>query len=220
MKHLKKFNESKSDYYTVTNGIADKVIDFNISNFNIIKSRLRSHIKCELMKHKDIFDYVLIQGSAARFEIFEGDDEWFYVSMRSLDMMGNPHHVLYFTCDQLDGLFKLLEDKDIANIRRIDLNSVEISSDNLKEIKSKIVPNGWFWRLRDVTSYHYWYKVDRCEWVVKGGTYLSAGINSGYVADIFQLKDNTFIVFSHRNGNPHECKNIDEVVNTLNSLSK
>ena len=35
MKHLKKFNESKSDYYTVTNGIADKVIDFNISNFNI-----------------------------------------------------------------------------------------------------------------------------------------------------------------------------------------
>lgn len=34
MKYLKKFNENKSDYYTISDGRANNVKDFNVSNFN------------------------------------------------------------------------------------------------------------------------------------------------------------------------------------------
>jgi hypothetical protein len=220
MKYLKKFNESKSDeFYIKTNGAVTELKDFSESNFNIIKGRLKSNIKCDFIKGlKDWFDHIKLADANFIIKIFEADDEWFFVDVTYISIHG--HNTQYYKCDQMDGLLKLLENLHTINLKQEQLDVVEITDESLKELKSILVPKGWFWTLRKVSNFKYWYKTDTSEWTLNS-IYLTVGKKSGYVGDIFQLQDGTFAIFNLATREyPYLCKDIKEVVDTLENMSK
>ena len=113
MIHLKRFNESKEDYYKE---VGDEWYDFvgiNISDkiFAKIESLLdedKYTLKLSDCANDDGSEFygidILDERNNIFVEIFQADDDWFWVSI-----LGSH----YYKCDQDTGLIMLLKDKGI-----------------------------------------------------------------------------------------------------------
>jgi hypothetical protein len=129
MRHLKVFNENNSDQFYTEIGkpsearfanAAIDAIDFNVYNFNLIKNHLKPDVKIKLLKkllltefdkiYVPATDLVKIITKNISIDIYETDDEWFYVVYNHVS---TP--IKYYKCDQIEGVLKLLKDKNIAN---------------------------------------------------------------------------------------------------------
>jgi len=120
MKHLKTYNENNSDqFYTEIDKPSEiDAINFNISNFNLIKNHLKPDVRIKLSINYRVNSYhvkfltelVKIITKNITIDIYETDDEWFYVVYNHVS---TP--IKYYKCDQIDGVLKLLKDKNIAN---------------------------------------------------------------------------------------------------------
>ena len=122
MIHLKRFNESKEDYYKE---VGDEWADFvgiNISDkiFTKIESLLdedKYTLKLSDCVNNDGSDFygidILDERNNIFVEIFQADDDWFWVAV-----LGRHDYAVlgrhdYYKCDQDTGLIMLLKDKGI-----------------------------------------------------------------------------------------------------------
>ena len=115
MKHIKKFNESNSDYYFEISKNEYREIEVDPNNqveFDSNEKELLSTMGYELFRNLRWYEEESMESEEAylsknhtRIEIKKIWDDWYVVSYWSLS------NVLYkyYKCDQWEGLLKLLE---------------------------------------------------------------------------------------------------------------
>lgn len=113
MKYLKRFNEnSNNDYYAecnidIFNGIVEKSITIPQNIYDKLRVLTMPNYNIDLEQNSTL---ICIYGHDYNGFISYVEDEWFYVSIIEKD--SNEDRMRY-KCDGLEGLLKLLKDKNI-----------------------------------------------------------------------------------------------------------
>jgi hypothetical protein len=120
MKHLKLFetwvNPNIGEYYESIDDLeygyacTNNTIPITTGTFKKIESNLPKEYKIS----RSPGSIVINDGTYYNYyKVYQGSDDWFYVSKKVQDIMSGPYNdsYNYYKCDQIDGLLKFIEDR-------------------------------------------------------------------------------------------------------------